>query len=111
MSYAPACGAGRCGLFILFAARIVSRKFDSPDDQFRKFGHLAYGKGGWVLHMLRSQLGEELYRRCIKTYTERRQFANAVTPDLLAVIEEFPDGPSTGSSINGCITRIIRNWT
>jgi aminopeptidase N len=38
--------------------------------------------------MLRSQLGEALYRRCIKTYLERHQFDNVVTDDLRAVIEE-----------------------
>ena len=53
------------------------------------FGYLAYPKGGWVLHMLRSQLGEDLYRRCIKTYLERHQFDNVVTEDLRAVIEEL----------------------
>jgi aminopeptidase N len=68
---------------------IVSRRFNQPDDQFRAFGHLAYGKGGWILHMLRSQLGEDLYRQCVKTYVERRAYDTAVTQDLLAVIEEL----------------------
>src|SRR5438445_37776 len=45
--------------------------------------------GGWVLHMLRSQLGAGLYRRCIKTYLERHQYGSAVTDDLRAVIEEL----------------------
>ena len=65
---------------------IVFRQYDSPNDQFN---YLAYPKGGWVLHMLRSQLGEELYRRCIKTYVERHQYGNVVTEDLNAVIEEL----------------------
>ncbi|PYK97913.1 MAG: hypothetical protein DME19_14520, partial [Verrucomicrobia bacterium] len=43
----------------------------------------------WVLHMLRSQLGEELYRRCIRTYLERHRYGNVVTEDLRAVIEEL----------------------
>jgi aminopeptidase N len=65
---------------------IVRRTYDSPREMF---GYLAYPKGGWVLHMLRSQLGEDLYRRCIKTYLERHQFDNVVTEDLRAVIEEL----------------------
>src|SRR5206468_8614209 len=65
---------------------IVRRTYDSPREMF---SYLAYPKGGWVLHMLRSQLGEDLYRRCIKTYLERRQFDNVVTEDLRAVIEEL----------------------
>lgn len=68
---------------------IVSRKFDEPEQQFRQFGFLAYGKGSWVLQMLRADLGEDLYRRCIRTYLERHQFNNVVTEDLRAVIEEL----------------------
>ncbi|MBI4326355.1 MAG: HEAT repeat domain-containing protein [Chloroflexi bacterium] len=65
---------------------IVYRKYDAPMEQF---SYLAYPKGGWVLHMLRSQLGEDLYRRCIKTYLERHQYDTVVTEDLNAVIEEL----------------------
>ena len=65
---------------------IVFNKFN---DVMEQFGYLAYQKGSWVLHMLRSQLGEELYRRCIKTYLERHQYGNVVTGDLNAVIEEL----------------------
>lgn len=65
---------------------IVYRKYDAPDEQF---SYLAYPKGGWVLHMLRSQLGDDLYRKCIKTYLERHQFDTVVTEDLNAVVEEL----------------------
>src|SRR5207245_3116815 len=65
---------------------IVRRTYDSPDNMF---DCLAYPKGGWVLHMLRSQLGEDLYRRCIKTYLERHAYGSVVTDDLRAVIEEL----------------------
>jgi aminopeptidase N len=65
---------------------IVRRTYDQPSEMF---GYLTYPKGSWVLHMLRSQLGEELYRRCIKTYLQRHQHGNVVTEDLRAVIEEL----------------------
>jgi len=65
---------------------IVNRKFTHPDDIF---GPLPYQKGSWVLRMLRAQLGEDLYRRCIKTYLERHQYGSVVTEDLSAVIEEL----------------------
>ncbi len=65
---------------------IVRRIYDNPMDMF---SYLSYPKGAWVLHMLRSQLGEDLYRRCIKTYVERHQFGNVVTEDLRKVIEEL----------------------
>ena len=65
---------------------IVTRKFKHPDEQFN---HLNYGKGGWVLHMLRAQLGEDLYRRCVKTYLERYAYGNVVTDNFSGVIEEL----------------------
>ena len=62
------------------------RRYGTPYEQF---DYRAYPKGGWVLHMLRSQLGDELYRRCIKTYIERHAFGIVVTEDLNAIIEEL----------------------
>src|SRR5207245_1885026 len=43
----------------------------------------------WVLHMLRSQLGDDLYRRCIRAYLERHRYGNVTTEDLRAVVEEL----------------------
>ena len=65
---------------------IVRRDFNSPMDQF---GFHAYPKGSWILHMLRSQLGEDLYRRIVKTYLERHAFGNVATDDFNKVIEEL----------------------
>ena len=65
---------------------IVRRNYDKPSEMF---GYLSYPKAGWVLHMLRSQLGEDLYRKCIKTYLERYQYGNVVTENLRTVIEEL----------------------
>ena len=65
---------------------IVRRNYVSSHEMFN---YLAYPKGAWVLHMLRSQLGDELYRRCIKTYLERHRYGNVVTDDLRKVIEEL----------------------
>jgi aminopeptidase N len=68
---------------------IVSRHYSDPEQKFRNFGHLAYGKGAWILHMLRSELGPELFQHCVQTYLERHQFGTVVTEDLRAVIEEL----------------------
>jgi aminopeptidase N len=64
---------------------IVRRDFSQPREMF---GYLVYPKASWVLHMLRSQLGPDLYRQCIKTYLLRHQLGNVVTDDLRAVVEE-----------------------
>lgn len=65
---------------------IVRRDYRQPEEQF---SYLAYPKGAWVLHMLRSQLGPELFRRCVKTYLEKYQYNVAETEDLNRVIEEL----------------------
>ena len=65
---------------------IVSRKYGAPDELF---GYLVYPKGAWILHMLRSQLGENLFRTCVKTYLERHQFGSVTTDDLRKVFEEL----------------------
>jgi aminopeptidase N len=57
-------------------------------DPFEQFDYRAYPKGGWVLHMLRSQVGPELFRKTITTYLERHRNSSVVTQDLLAVFEE-----------------------
>lgn len=65
---------------------IVRRDFNNPEEQF---GFHAYPKGSWILHMLRSQLGDDLYRRIVKTYLERHAFGNVATDDFNKVIEEL----------------------
>ena len=65
---------------------IVHRGYDNPMEQFR---FRAYPKGSWILHMLRGQLGPDLYRQCIKTYLERHAYGNVVTEDLVRIVEEL----------------------
>jgi aminopeptidase N len=65
---------------------IVRRSFDSPSEMFN---YLVYPKAGWALHMLRAQLGDNLFRDCVKTYLQRHQFGNVTTEDFRSVIEEL----------------------
>ena len=64
---------------------VVWRKFVEPGEMFN---YLAYPKGAWVLHMLRCQLGPELYRKAIQTYLERNAYASVTTDQLRSVFEE-----------------------
>ena len=57
------------------------------------FSRIVYDKGSWVLHMLRSQLGEELYRRSIRAYLEKHALTSVVTDDLRQVIEDISGQP------------------
>lgn len=64
---------------------IVFREYDTP---LELFGYRIYPKGSWVLHMLRSELGEETYRKAVKNYLVRHAFGNVTTPDLAQAFEE-----------------------
>jgi aminopeptidase N len=65
---------------------IVYRSYNKADEQF---DYRTYGKAGWVLHMLRTELGEEMFRKCVKTYLERHALSSVVTEDFRSVIEEL----------------------
>jgi aminopeptidase N len=62
-------------------------------DASEQFDHRAYPKGSWVLHMLRSQFGDDLYRRAVKAYLERHALATVTTDDLRQVFEELSGRP------------------
>jgi aminopeptidase N len=64
---------------------MVWKDYGSP---MMQFDSRAYPRGAWVLHMLRSQLGPELFRKGINTYVQRHQNSNVSTDDLQDVMEE-----------------------
>ena len=68
----------------LYAKPIVRHDFNDSSE----FDGNAYGKGGWVLYMLRHQLGEEAFYRGLKHYLEVNRGKNVVTSDLIKAIEE-----------------------
>jgi aminopeptidase N len=47
----------------------------------------AYEKAGWVLHMLRHELGNELFQCCVRTFYNDFKYDNALTDDFLQVVE------------------------
>ncbi len=68
----------------LYAKPIVRHDFNDSSE----FDGNAYGKGGWVLYMLRHQLGDNAFYRGLKHYLEVNRGKNVVTADLIRAIEE-----------------------
>ncbi len=64
---------------------VVWRDYGEPMQQF---DNRAYPKGAWVLHMLRSQLGKELYQKVIRLYIERHRNGIVTTQDLQDIVAE-----------------------
>ena len=46
-----------------------------------------YEKAGWVLHMLRHDMGDEKFQECIQSFYEKYKFSNALTEDFQEVAE------------------------
>jgi aminopeptidase N len=64
---------------------IVCRTFVDPWTIFDR--HL-YEKGSWVLHMLRHELGDDLWWKCIGHYLRKHENSSVQTQDLVVAIEE-----------------------
>ena len=68
----------------LYEKPIVRHDFEDSSE----FDGNAYTKGGWVLYMLRQQIGEENFYRGLKHYLDVNRGKNVVTSDLAKAIEE-----------------------
>jgi aminopeptidase N len=68
----------------LYSKPIVRHDFSDSGE----FDGNAYTKGGWVLYMLRHQLGEDAFYRGLKHYLEVNRGKNVVTADLAKAMEE-----------------------
>jgi aminopeptidase N len=75
----------------LYPVPIVTRDID---DSVEYVGNV-YDKGGWVLHMLREQLGDDAFFGALKHYLEANRLENVVTADLAKAVEE-----STGTNVD-----------
>lgn len=49
----------------------------------------SYQKGAWVLHMLRNELGHEVFMKGVRAYYNKYAGSNASTDDLRKVLEEI----------------------
>ena len=74
---------------------------DSTQNYMSLLNANSYQKGGWVLHMLRRQLGDSVFHRSIKEYYATYAGKNAETKDLQKVFENV-----SGKSLD----KFFRQW-
>lgn len=80
---------------------IVCQDYDAPLDLFDR--HL-YEKGGLVLHVLRTELGDGLFWKGVSTYLNRHARGIVETRDLLRALEEV-SGRSLGRLFEEMVMR------
>lgn len=72
---------------IAFVKRSHKPVVDSVSPYMQLLNTNSYQKGSWVLHMLRRQLGDSVFRKCVRKYYEMYAGKNADTRDLQKVFE------------------------
>lgn len=67
----------------------VDESFDgrlyNPENDL--FSPTIYNKGAWVLHMLRSEVGDSTFFNILKIYFDRYKYSNASTQDFVDICE------------------------
>lgn len=71
--------------FVKYSLRPV---VDSISPYMQLLNPNSYQRGGWVLHMLRRQLGDSVFHKSIREYYETYKGKNANTEDLQAIFEK-----------------------
>jgi len=85
-----------------FVASMLDEKSQVVRFSKRRFSHIvdtslaisvrllnsnSYDKAAWVLHMLRGELGDELFQQCARNFYEKFKYGNALTEDFQKVVE------------------------
>lgn len=73
---------------IEFARHSANPVVDSTSNLMSLLNANSYQKGAWVLHMLRSEVGDSVFHRIIQTYYDTYKGGNADTRDFEAVAEK-----------------------
>jgi len=76
------------GQVLRFARRRLAPVIDTTlPVSIRLLNKNSYEKGGWVLHMLRRELGDKLFQQCVQDFYKKFEFGNALTVDFQEVVE------------------------
>ncbi|HUC79283.1 MAG TPA: M1 family metallopeptidase [Flavisolibacter sp.] len=73
---------------IRFSKRSTSPVVDSTNNLMSLLNANSYQKGGWVLRMLRNEVGDSVFQKIIQTYYNQYKGGNAETKDFEAVAEK-----------------------
>lgn len=77
---------GAMGADSLISARQIRNPVETNDDIRNAFDSITYSKGGGVLGMFESYLGEEKFRDGIRKYMKDHAFGSATYEDLIAAL-------------------------
>lgn len=73
---------------ISFSKRNTNAVIDTSSDYMELLNANSYQKGAWILHMLRNDVGDDNFRKLIRSYYDRFAGKNADSEDFKKVAEE-----------------------
>lgn len=77
-------------IVIRFAGRNQSPVIDTTiTDYMDLLNANSYQKGAWFLHMLRKELGDDVFWKCLQSFYKEYQYSNALTWDLQHIAESL----------------------
>jgi alanyl aminopeptidase len=82
------------------SARRIRQPIASKDDIANAFDGVTYGKGEAVLEMVEAWLGEDVFRRGVKTYVDRHAWGNATAADFT---EALSGSAAAGQDVAGVL--------
>ena len=71
-----------------FIRPIVTNKWNWPNEMFDRH---TYEKGGIVLNMFRELVGEDVFRKVMRTFLASHAYSNATTDDFLGAVQAVTD--------------------
>ncbi|KPK83711.1 MAG: hypothetical protein AMS27_12010 [Bacteroides sp. SM23_62_1] len=75
---------------IRYAGRNYSPVIDTTITDYRDLLNAnSYEKGAWFLHMLRKELGDDLFWKCLQSFYKEYQYGNALTDDFQQIVESL----------------------
>jgi aminopeptidase N len=80
----------------------IQRKIENESQAGSAFDGITYQKGQMFLNMLESYLGEENFRKGIRSYMQKHQYSNTTTVDLWNALEKASGKP---------VAKIASDWT
>ncbi|MCK5782687.1 MAG: M1 family metallopeptidase [Flavobacteriales bacterium] len=67
---------------------LVPSELEDPNSMLNPY---SYQKGAWLLHMLRSEIGDKLFIKTLKQFYFKFKYSNADTDDFILVAETVSD--------------------
>ncbi len=80
----------------------IQRKIENESQASSAFDGITYQKGQMFLNMLESYLGEETFRKGIRSYMQKHQYSNTTTVDLWHALDKASGKP---------VAKIASDWT